>query len=146
MTYFDDTYFEDHLYLLELSTFLEPKSQSPSTTPSSQSTTKSQSTSSGKNSSMDLSQSTKKSSALHTIGIPSSGGTARYYANQPISTKMNSSTCSITTSTTIQPYPAEISLTYIEHCLPRPSITGTVWKRPVGCSRSPTTKNLRRKP
>jgi len=27
MTYFDDTYFEDHLYLLELSTFLEPKSQ-----------------------------------------------------------------------------------------------------------------------
>jgi len=27
MTGFDDTYFEDHLYLLELSTFLEPKSQ-----------------------------------------------------------------------------------------------------------------------
>ena len=27
MTYFDDTYFEDHLYLLELSTFLEPQSQ-----------------------------------------------------------------------------------------------------------------------
>jgi len=27
MTYFDDTYFEDHLYLLELSSFLEPKSQ-----------------------------------------------------------------------------------------------------------------------
>jgi len=27
MSYFDDTYFEDHLYLLELSTFLEPKSQ-----------------------------------------------------------------------------------------------------------------------
>jgi len=27
MTYFDDPYFEDHLYLLELSTFLEPKSQ-----------------------------------------------------------------------------------------------------------------------
>jgi len=27
MTYFDDTYFKDHLYLLELSTFLEPKSQ-----------------------------------------------------------------------------------------------------------------------
>jgi len=27
MTYFDDTYFEDHLYLLELLTFLEPKSQ-----------------------------------------------------------------------------------------------------------------------
>jgi len=27
MTYFNDTYFEDHLYLLELSTFLEPKSQ-----------------------------------------------------------------------------------------------------------------------
>jgi len=27
MTCFDDTYFEDHLYLLELSTFLEPKSQ-----------------------------------------------------------------------------------------------------------------------
>jgi len=27
MTYFDDTYFEDHLYLLELSTFLEPRSQ-----------------------------------------------------------------------------------------------------------------------
>jgi len=27
MTYFDDTYFEDHLYLLELATFLEPKSQ-----------------------------------------------------------------------------------------------------------------------
>jgi len=27
MTYFDDTYFEDHLYLLELSTYLEPKSQ-----------------------------------------------------------------------------------------------------------------------
>jgi len=27
MTYFDDTYFEDHLSLLELSTFLEPKSQ-----------------------------------------------------------------------------------------------------------------------
>jgi len=26
MTCFDDTYFEDHLYLLELSTFLEPKS------------------------------------------------------------------------------------------------------------------------
>jgi len=25
MTYFNDTYFEDHLYLLELSTFLEPK-------------------------------------------------------------------------------------------------------------------------
>jgi len=28
MTYFNDTYFEDHLYLLELSTFLEPKTQS----------------------------------------------------------------------------------------------------------------------
>jgi len=27
MTYFDDTYFEYHLYLLKLSTFLEPKSQ-----------------------------------------------------------------------------------------------------------------------
>jgi len=27
MTYVDVTYFEDHLYLLELSTFLEPKSQ-----------------------------------------------------------------------------------------------------------------------
>jgi len=27
MTYFDDTYFEDHLYLVELSTFLEPKIQ-----------------------------------------------------------------------------------------------------------------------
>ena len=27
MTCFDDTYFEDHLYLLEVSTFLEPKSQ-----------------------------------------------------------------------------------------------------------------------
>jgi len=27
MTYFDDTYFEDHLYLLDLSTFLEPRSQ-----------------------------------------------------------------------------------------------------------------------
>jgi len=27
MTCFDDIYFEDHLYLLELSTFLEPKSQ-----------------------------------------------------------------------------------------------------------------------
>ena len=27
MTYFDDTYFEDHLYLLELSTFFEPKIQ-----------------------------------------------------------------------------------------------------------------------
>jgi len=27
MTGFDDTYFEDHLYLLELSTFLEPKTQ-----------------------------------------------------------------------------------------------------------------------
>jgi len=27
MTYFDDPYFEDHLYLLELSTCLEPKSQ-----------------------------------------------------------------------------------------------------------------------
>jgi len=27
MTGFDDTYFEDHLYLLELSTFLEPKAQ-----------------------------------------------------------------------------------------------------------------------
>jgi len=27
MTYFDTTYFEDHLYLLEISTFLEPKSQ-----------------------------------------------------------------------------------------------------------------------
>jgi len=27
MTYFDDTYFEDHLYLLELSTLLEPKTQ-----------------------------------------------------------------------------------------------------------------------
>jgi len=27
MTGFDDTYFEDHLYFLELSTFLEPKSQ-----------------------------------------------------------------------------------------------------------------------
>jgi len=27
MTYFDDTYLEDHLYLLELSTFLEPKTQ-----------------------------------------------------------------------------------------------------------------------
>jgi len=27
MTCFDDTYFEDHLYLLELSTLLEPKSQ-----------------------------------------------------------------------------------------------------------------------
>jgi len=27
MTCFDDTYFEDHHYLLELSTFLEPKSQ-----------------------------------------------------------------------------------------------------------------------
>jgi len=27
MTCFDDTYFEDHVYLLELSTFLEPKSQ-----------------------------------------------------------------------------------------------------------------------
>jgi len=27
MTCFDDTYFEDHLYLLELSTYLEPKSQ-----------------------------------------------------------------------------------------------------------------------
>jgi len=27
MTCFDDTYFEDHLYLLKLSTFLEPKSQ-----------------------------------------------------------------------------------------------------------------------
>jgi len=27
MTCFDDTYFEDHLYLLELSTFLEPKPQ-----------------------------------------------------------------------------------------------------------------------
>jgi len=27
MTSFDDTYFEDHLYLLELSTFLEPKTQ-----------------------------------------------------------------------------------------------------------------------
>jgi len=27
MSYFDDTYFKDHLYLLELSTFLEPKSQ-----------------------------------------------------------------------------------------------------------------------
>jgi len=27
MSYFDDTYFEDHLYLLELSTYLEPKSQ-----------------------------------------------------------------------------------------------------------------------
>jgi len=27
MSYFDDTYFEHHLYLLELSTFLEPKSQ-----------------------------------------------------------------------------------------------------------------------
>jgi len=27
MSFFDDTYFEDHLYLLELSTFLEPKSQ-----------------------------------------------------------------------------------------------------------------------
>ena len=27
MTCFDDTYFEDRLYLLELSTFLEPKSQ-----------------------------------------------------------------------------------------------------------------------
>jgi len=27
MTCFDDTYFEDHLYLLELSTFLELKSQ-----------------------------------------------------------------------------------------------------------------------
>jgi len=26
-TCFDDTYFEDHLYLLEVSTFLEPKSQ-----------------------------------------------------------------------------------------------------------------------
>jgi len=27
MTCFDDTYFEDHLYLLELSTLLDPKSQ-----------------------------------------------------------------------------------------------------------------------
>ena len=27
MTYVDITHFEDHLYLLELSTFLEPKSQ-----------------------------------------------------------------------------------------------------------------------
>jgi len=27
MNCFDETYFEDHLYLLELSTFLEPKSQ-----------------------------------------------------------------------------------------------------------------------
>jgi len=27
MTCFDATYFEDHLYLLELSTFLEPKTQ-----------------------------------------------------------------------------------------------------------------------
>jgi len=27
MTYFDDTYFEAHLYLLELCTFLKPKSQ-----------------------------------------------------------------------------------------------------------------------
>jgi len=27
MSYFDDTYFEDHLYLLKLSTFLEPKLQ-----------------------------------------------------------------------------------------------------------------------
>jgi len=27
MTGFDDTYFEDHLYLLKLSTLLEPKSQ-----------------------------------------------------------------------------------------------------------------------
>jgi len=27
MSYFDDTYFKDHLYLLELSTYLEPKSQ-----------------------------------------------------------------------------------------------------------------------
>jgi len=27
MTGFDDTYIEDHLYLCELSTFLEPKSQ-----------------------------------------------------------------------------------------------------------------------
>jgi len=27
MSHFDDTYFEDHLYLLELSTFLEPKTQ-----------------------------------------------------------------------------------------------------------------------
>jgi len=27
MSYFDDTYFEDHLYLLELSTYLEPRSQ-----------------------------------------------------------------------------------------------------------------------
>jgi len=27
MSHFDDTYFEDHLYLLELSTYLEPKSQ-----------------------------------------------------------------------------------------------------------------------
>jgi len=27
MTSFDATYFEDHLYLLELSTFLEPKTQ-----------------------------------------------------------------------------------------------------------------------
>ena len=27
MICFDDTYFEDHLYLLELSTFLEPKTQ-----------------------------------------------------------------------------------------------------------------------
>jgi len=27
MTNFDDTYFEDHLYLLKLSTYLEPKSQ-----------------------------------------------------------------------------------------------------------------------
>jgi len=27
MTYFDDTYFEDHLYLLELSTYLEARSQ-----------------------------------------------------------------------------------------------------------------------
>ena len=100
MSGFDNTYFEDHRYLLELSTFLEPKSQYVFDYTFQSVDDEISKYEQWEEFLTDLSQSMGRSSAPCTIGIPSSGGTVHFYSNRPTSTKTNSLITSTTISTT----------------------------------------------